>query len=48
TLQLMGHGVNQTKIKIFEKQFNLNKNYYLNANYDGKSLTIQRSNQYFH
>ncbi|CAF4725022.1 unnamed protein product [Rotaria sp. Silwood2] len=48
TLQLMCHGVNQTKVKIFEKQFNLNKNYYLNANYDGKSLTIQRSNQYFH
>ncbi|CAF3673642.1 unnamed protein product, partial [Rotaria sp. Silwood1] len=47
TLQLMCHGVNQTKVKIFEKQFNLNNIYYLNANYDGKSLIIQRSNQYF-
>ncbi|CAF4204641.1 unnamed protein product, partial [Rotaria sordida] len=47
TLQLMCHGVNQTKMKIFEKQFNLNNIKYLNAIYDGKSLTIQRSNLYF-
>lgn len=42
SLQLMCHGVSQTKVKAFEKQFNSNPMDYLTANYDGKSLTIER------
>ena len=42
SLQLMCHGVSQTKVKAFEKQFNTNPTDYLTANYDGKSLTIER------
>ncbi|CAF3125149.1 unnamed protein product [Rotaria socialis] len=47
TLQLMCHGVNQRKLKTFEKQFNLNTAHYLNSNYNGKCLTIERFNEYF-
>ena len=48
SLQLMCHGANQSKIKIFEKRFNLNYFDYLTANYDGKCLAIQRSIDFFH
>lgn len=48
SLQLMCPGVNQSKVKTFEKQFNLNTIHYLYAIYDGKSLTIQRSKQFFY
>jgi hypothetical protein len=48
SLQLMCPGANQSKVKIFEKRFNLNNSDYLNANYDGKCLTIQRSIDFFH
>jgi hypothetical protein len=47
SLQFVCHGVNQTKVKTFEKQFNLNTIDYLIANYDGKCLTIQRSKDFF-
>lgn len=47
SLQLMCPGVNQKKVKTFQEQFNFNTIDYLNANYDGKSLTIQRSKDYF-
>jgi hypothetical protein len=47
SLQLMCPGANHGKVKIFEKQFNLNNINYLYANYDSKCLTIQRSNHYF-
>ncbi len=47
SLQLICHGVNQTKVRTFEKRFNLNTINYLNANYDGKCLTIQRSQDFF-
>lgn len=48
TLQLMCHGISQSKLKTFEKHFNLNNIHYLYLNYDRKSLTIQRSDDYFH
>lgn len=47
TLQLMCPGANQRNVRIFEKQFNSNNIDYLYANYDGKSLTIQRSKDFF-
>ena len=47
SLQFMCPGVNQTKVKAFEKQFNFNRTDYLNANSDGKCLTIQRSKDFF-
>jgi hypothetical protein len=48
SLQLMCHGANQAKVKLFEKRFNLSHNDYLNAVYDRKCLTIQRSIDFFH
>jgi hypothetical protein len=47
SLELMCHSVNQTKVRTFENQFNLQTINYLNANYDGKCLTIQRSKNFF-
>jgi hypothetical protein len=47
SLQLMCHSINHTKVRTFEKQFNLQTIDYLNANYDGKCLTIQRSIDFF-
>lgn len=46
SLQLMCPGVNQKKLQIFEKKFNLENIDYLHANYDGKSLKIHRSYEY--
>ena len=47
SVQLMCHAANRTKIKLFQEQFHLNKIDYLNVNYDGKSLIIHRSKDYF-
>jgi hypothetical protein len=47
SLQLMCHGINQTKIRAFEKQFNSNVNDYVNAHYDGKCLALERSKEFF-
>ncbi len=47
SLQFMCHGVNQTKVRTFEKQFNSTIKDYLNAYYDGKCLAIQRSKDFF-
>ncbi len=48
SLQLMCPGANQSKVKLFEKQFNSNNIDYLYANSDGKCLTIQRLKDFFH
>ena len=48
SLQLMCPGVSQAKMKTFEKQFNSNRTDYLTANYDGKSLTIERLIDFYH
>ncbi|UJR29849.1 hypothetical protein I4U23_017392 [Adineta vaga] len=47
SLQLMCPGVNQSKVKIFEKRFNSNPIDYLTAHFDGKCLKIKRSEDFF-
>ncbi|CAF1662504.1 unnamed protein product [Adineta ricciae] len=47
SLQLMCPGVNQSKVKIFEKRFNSINNEYLTAHFDGKSLAIKRAEEFF-
>lgn len=48
TIQLMCHGTSIRKLQHFEKFFHSKNLPHLSLKYDAKSLSIQRSNQFFH